>query len=32
MGEIRDTFKGMIDDFIFIIVRKEKKMVYFPFE
>ncbi|MBI2125117.1 Lrp/AsnC family transcriptional regulator [Candidatus Woesearchaeota archaeon] len=32
MDEIRDNFKGMIDDFIFIIARKEKKMVYFPFE
>lgn len=31
MKEIRSHFKGMIDDYEFVIAREEKKIVYFPF-
>jgi len=32
MNEIRTNFSGMIDEYEFVIARKEKKMTYFPFE
>jgi Lrp/AsnC family transcriptional regulator, leucine-responsive regulatory protein len=32
MNEIRKQFAGTIDDYEFVIARKEKKMVYFPFK
>ncbi len=32
MNELRRQFAGMIDDYEFVIARKEKKMNYFPFE
>jgi len=32
MNEIRTKFSGMIDDYEFVIAKKEKKMIYFPFE
>lgn len=31
MNSLRGSFPGMIDDYEFVISRKEKKMVYFPF-
>ena len=32
MNEIRKLFSGMIDNYEFVIARKEKKMVYFPIQ
>lgn len=32
MNQIRTNFRGMIDDYEFVIAREEKKMTYFPFE
>ncbi len=32
MRELRTRFDDMIDDYEFVIVRQEKKMVYFPFD
>jgi Lrp/AsnC family transcriptional regulator, leucine-responsive regulatory protein len=31
MGELREDFIGVIDDFEFVVAREEKKMNYFPF-
>ena len=32
MGELRSIFAGMVDEYVFVIAREEKKMLYFPFE